>query len=172
MPHKKRDWLQIKGDRAIRENLFRQTRIQSIFDDRADELLNIVYTLLCEKDTFHVKVHWSSNQLTVWNYTNPYDYGVYVGEEVFHPEFLSGFSPSENFQLSVLSKEQIGELLECFKKLRFQDPQLYIRISSIHVLNGRIGLTFSCDGSHYVYFDKFKEHVHKLFVANEVQVCV
>ena len=61
MPEK---WLQVKGDPSVREFLFQQNRVESLFDSERDRIHNIVHMLLTEKGAFHVKIHYSSNQLT------------------------------------------------------------------------------------------------------------
>lgn len=164
----KRFWLQIKGDRSIRQFLFQQTRVHTLFDEHVDDLIIIVTNLLYQKDAFHVKIHWSSNQLTIWNYCDPYNYHVFVGEEIFKPDFLDQFADGENYHLSKLSRIEVFNLLETFAKLRFQDPNIYLRSSSIHLLNGLIGMTFSCDGTHYIDYAHFDEVVKKMF---ELKLC-
>jgi len=42
-----------------------------------------------------------------------------------------------------------------FKALRFADDTIYLRSGSLNVMNGMIGLTFSCDGSHYMPVAEF-----------------
>ena len=47
------------------------------------------------------------------------------------------------------------KILEGFRELRLKDPQIYLRSGSLNVINGIVGLNFSCDGSHYINFDEF-----------------
>ena len=42
-----------------------------------------------------------------------------------------------------------------FKALRFADETIYLRSCSINIMNGMLGLTFSCDGSHYMPVEEF-----------------
>ncbi len=35
------------------------------------------------------------------------------------------------------------------------DETIYLRVGSINIINGMIGLTFSCDGSHYMPVAEF-----------------
>lgn len=79
MPDK---WLQIKGDPSIREFLFQQSRVESLFDEKIDEVHDIVKTLLMNEGAFHVKVHYSSSQISTWFSDAAYRYRVYVREEV------------------------------------------------------------------------------------------
>ena len=57
-------WLQIKGDPSVRAFLFQQQRVQSLFDEHLEHVLDIMALLLSRKGAFHVKVHFSSSQLT------------------------------------------------------------------------------------------------------------
>ncbi|MET0122760.1 MAG: hypothetical protein ABW124_17115, partial [Candidatus Thiodiazotropha sp. 6PLUC9] len=52
---------------------------------------------------------------------------------------------------------QLREVLQEFKALRFADETIYLRSASINIMNRMLGLTFSCDGSHYMPVDEFIE---------------
>ncbi|MCG8099423.1 MAG: hypothetical protein JAZ05_10070, partial [Candidatus Thiodiazotropha taylori] len=45
--------------------------------------------------------------------------------------------------------------VEEFKALRFVDETIYLRSASVNIMNGMLGLTFSCDGSHYMPVEEF-----------------
>lgn len=152
-------WLQIKGDPSVRRFLFEQTREASIFDSRIDDLVAIVDQLLTMRGVFHAKIHFSSNQLTCWLYNDPYRYRVYVGEEVFEPGFLEHFPKAVPIDKPLIPADQIKPTLEQFKRLRLKDATVYLRNASINRINGLIGMSFSCDGSHYVPFKEFFETI-------------
>lgn len=154
--------LQIKGDPEIRRYLFEQERQESLFDQNTDRLIDICEQLLCERDAFHVKIHWSSSQLTVWNYTDPYEYQVHLKEEIFVPEFIDSFAPSKHWDKSVLTREEIRCVLETQARLRFTDKNVYVRACGINVINGMISMTFSCDGSHYIPFAEFDDTIKNI----------
>ena len=59
-------WLQIKGDPSVRSFLFQQQRVESLFDASLDQVHALVAALLTRKGVFHVKIHYSSSQLTCW----------------------------------------------------------------------------------------------------------
>jgi hypothetical protein len=59
-------WLQVKGDPSVRAFLFEQSRVESLFDSKLDRIHEVVRLLLTRKGAFHVKVHYSSSQLTCW----------------------------------------------------------------------------------------------------------
>ena len=51
-------------------------------------------------------------------------------------------------------------MLDEFKRLRMTDETIYLRNCSINLINGMIGMTFSCDGAHYIdhrtFFEKLE----------------
>ena len=55
------------------------------------------------------------------------------------------------------SPAQLHQVLQEFKALRFADETIYLRSASINIMNGMLGLTFSCDGSHYMPVEEFLE---------------
>ena len=46
-------------------------------------------------------------------------------------------------------------ILQTFRDLRFMDETLYLRSGTLNIFNGIVGLTFSCDGSHYMPWTEF-----------------
>lgn len=148
-------WLQIKGDPSIRNFLFQQCRVESLLDQRMDELLARVHELLTMRGVFHAKIHFSSNQLTCWLYNDPYRYRVFVGDEVFAPDFLERFDRVVSIEKPVIPVHAVDRILSEFKRLRFKDETIYLRNASINLINGLIGMSFSCDGSHYIEYGAF-----------------
>lgn len=151
-----KDWLQIKGDPSVRAFLFEQSRQASLFDENLDHLNRIIYALATSKGAFHVKAHYSSSQLTCWFYDDPFNYKVYVKEEVFDQGFLDSF-PSLSYEgrKPLIEHHELDKILEEFKRLRLSDQQIYLRSASLNRINGMIGMNFSCDGSHYIEHDEF-----------------
>lgn len=149
-------WLQIKGDPSVRAFLFQQQRVQSVFDERLDHVMSVMQALLTLKGAFHVKAHFSSSQLTAWYHDDPFNYRVYVREEATAPGFLDSL-PSLSYEgrKPRIGPDRISPVLDEFKRLRLTDAQIYLRNASINRLNGMIGMTFSCDGSHYIDCDDF-----------------
>ena len=151
------EWLQIKGDPAVRRFLFQQTREASLFDLRIDRLMDVVEEFLIIRGVFHAKIHFSSNQLTCWFYDDPYRYRVFIGEELFENGFMERFPRSIFAERPVIDATAIRPILAEFKRLRLTDQSVYMRNGSINRINGLIGMTFSCDGSHYIDHRKFFE---------------
>jgi hypothetical protein len=155
MPQK---WLQVKGDPSVREFLFQQSRVESLFDGDLQGIHAIVRTLLTQKGAFHVKIHYSSSQLTCWFSDDAYRYRVYVREEVLAPDFIDQFRDLSLKHLQpVIDGEDIQAILDEFCRLRTTDETIYLRNGSINLVNGMIGMTFSCDGSHYIDHKTFFE---------------
>lgn len=157
MPNK---WLQIKGDPSVRAFLFEQTRVESGFDLDIDSLNKTVHTLLTKKGAFHVKVHYSSNQLTCWFADDAFRYRVFILEEVLHEGFLDQFRSCDiNHLQPLISDEEVTPILNEFKRLRLSDSTVYMRDGSINRTNGMMGMTFSCDGGHYIDHKTFFDNL-------------
>jgi hypothetical protein len=158
MPQK---WLQVKGDPSVRAFLFQQSRVESLFDTELDRIDGIVRDLLTRKGVFHVKIHYSSSQLTCWFSDDAYRYRVFVREEVLAPGFIDQFRDARLYHLlPVISEEDTDAILVEFKRLRTTDETIYLRNGSVNRINGIIGMTFSCDGAHYIdhkeFFDRLE----------------
>lgn len=165
MPEK---WLQIKGDPSVRAFLFQQSRVDSLFDDQVDRIHEIVYALLTRKGAFHVKVHYSSSQLTCWFAEDAFRYRVYVKEEVLEPGFLDQFRDCGIDHLQpVIHSESTLSILDELKRLRTTDQTIYLRNGSINRINGLIGMTFSCDGAHYIDHNTFFEKLETFATSEE-----
>lgn len=154
-------WLQVKGDPSVRAFLFQQSRVESLFDSELDQLHGIVRDLLIRKGAFHVKIHYSSSQLTCWFSDDAYRYRVFVREEVLAPGFIDQFRDARlDHLLPVISEEDTDAVLDEFKRLRTTDETIYLRNGSANRINGIIGMTFSCDGAHYIdhkeFFDRLE----------------
>ena len=155
-------WLQVKGDPSVRAFLFQQSRQTSLFDEHIDQLHRVIYAMTTSKGAFHVKAHYSSSQLTCWFFDDPYNYRVYVKEEVLAPGFLDSF-PSTSYEgrQPMIEQHRINQLLDEFKRLRLSDEQVYLRSASVNRLNGMIGMNFSCDGSHYIQHEEFFQRLRE-----------
>ncbi len=160
-------WLQIKGDPSVRGFLFQQKRAESLFDKNMDWLLVFINELLCYRGVFHAKIHFSSNQLTCWMYNDPYRYQVYVGEEIFEQDFMERFDRSVYIEKPVVPEKDVMKILKVFKRLRMQDETVYLRNASINRINGKINLTFSCDGAHYLDYSEFYQALDLLWTDDD-----
>lgn len=149
-------WLQIKGDPSIREQVFEQTRKTSEFDRQVERVLDIVERLFTERGVFHVIVHFSSNQLTCWFLNDPFRYKVFVGSTVLDDGFVDSFPRISPWIGAAVNSSELKVILQEFKRLRLRDEHLYLRNGSLNIINGMVGLSFSCDGTHYIVADEFQ----------------
>jgi hypothetical protein len=150
-----RRWRQIKGDPAIRTQLFAQGRVASLMDSRVDDVLATMNELVCERGVFHGKLHFSSSRATLWLMDDPYRYRIHVLEEIVDPSICLAYSRRPYPAGAVVPVQEVRAVLEALAALRFMDEHLYLRSGSLNVMNGLVGLNFSCDGSHYMTFDEF-----------------
>lgn len=149
-------WLQIQGDPAVRRFLFEQQRVDNAFDGQLDRVLARVRVLLSSRGVFHAKIHFSTGQVTLWFLSDPWTYRVHLMHEFLSPSICRLY-PSCAYpeRHAVVPVSQIGAVLGQFKRLRFQDDQVYLRTGSLNIMSGTVGLRFSCDGSHYLDYQDF-----------------
>ncbi len=153
MPKK---WLQIKGDPMVRGFLFQQQRVESLFDPSIDRIHDIVHALLTKKGFFHIKIHYSSSQLTCWSAHAPFCYKKFVREEVLDDGFLDQFTDTDLAgHKSVLKSQRIKRIFREFRRLRLTDQTIYLRNGAINLIDGMINMGFSCDGAHYIDHQTF-----------------
>ena len=151
------DWQQFRGDPVIRQQVFHQERVTSVFDENIDFLNYVIATLLQEHGVFHSKMHFSSSRCTLWSLEDPYNYRPHCLEELMSPELFFVYAKQNYPKKAVVPREKVPLVFEQFKALRHGDDTIYLRSGSINIMNGLIGLTFSCDGSHYMTVDDFLE---------------
>jgi hypothetical protein len=153
-----RRWLQIRGDPSIRQFLFSQSRVNNEFDDHLNEVLDSVERLLSGHGIFHAKIHFSSGQVTLWSMADPYNYQVHLKDEFLAPGFMKVF-PHCTYPLNAtVPPGRIRDVLEIIRALRHKDDAVYLRSGSLNIINGMVGLVFSCDGSHYIDYLDFIRH--------------
>ena len=148
-------WRQIKGDPSIRGTLFQQTRTHSAMDEHIDEVLDVIESLVTEQGIFHAKLHFSSSRATLWPYDDPYHYRLHVLDEIINPKVCLVYAKSPYPELAAIPASSVQNVLKVFKSLREADENIYLRAASLNVMNGLVGLNFSCDGSHYMPAQEF-----------------
>lgn len=153
----KPQWQQFKGDPAVRGTLFLQQRIPSRLDENIDSVHDTIYGLLTAHGVFHCKIHYSSGRCSFWLLEDPYSYRIHGVEEVIDPDISLTYPLHPYPPQATLQPQQLRAVLDHFKSLRFADETVYLRSASINLMNGMLGLTFSCDGSHYMPVAEFLE---------------
>jgi hypothetical protein len=148
-------WRQLKGDPAIRGNVFEQRRIQSRLDEHIDLILPTLEELVVESGVFHLKIHFSSSRATIWMTEDPFRYQLLEFDDLVDPDVCLAFPHTPYPAEALVPRAEIRPILHTFRHLRFADETIYLRAGSINIFNGMVGLNFSCDGSHYIPFDQF-----------------
>lgn len=151
------NWRQIKGDPSIRNKLFSQERIESQMDSKLEDVLNIMNELITDHGVFHGKLHFSSSRGTIWTVDDPFSYRILSIDELIDPNICLAYSRRRYHERAIVPVEDVAPIFELFRRLRFADENIYLRAGSLNVINGMVGLNFSCDGSHYMRFDEFLE---------------
>ena len=148
-------WRQIKGDPAIRGAVFHQTRSDSQMDLHLDTVLGVMEELMTDRGVFHGKLHFSSSRATGWLVDDPYRYRLLDIDALTDPDTCLIYPHHDYPADAVVPRDKIRPVLDSLRALRFMDETLYLRAGSLNVFNGMVGLTFSCDGSHYLPWDEF-----------------
>jgi hypothetical protein len=148
-------WKQFRGDPSVRGTVFLQTRAQSTFDVHIDDALDRIDTLMRRHGVFHSKIHFASGRCSFWLYDDPYNYRLHSVEEIIDPELCLAYPARAYPPNATTPPEHILDVLVQFKELRFADETFYLRSGSLNIMNGMVGLTFSCDGSHYMSVEEF-----------------
>ncbi|MEE9327029.1 MAG: PDC sensor domain-containing protein [Cocleimonas sp.] len=150
-----RQWRQIKGDPAIRSGLFLQQRVESLMDPKLDDVMTILEELMLEHGVYHCQIHYSSSRVTIWHVDDPYTYRILTMDELSDSEICLAYPKHPYFERNTVPSEDIIKIFKQFSALRFADETIYLRSGSLNLVNGFIGLNFSCDGTHYLIHDDF-----------------
>lgn len=149
------NWRQVKGDPAIRSVVFNQQRAESQMDKHLDEVIPIMSELITEHGVFHGKLHFSSSRATIWMVDDPFSYRILSFDEIIDPDICLAYPRYPYHERAIVPEDKVMPVFELFRELRFADENIYLRAGSLNVINGMVGLNFSCDGSHYMRFDEF-----------------
>jgi hypothetical protein len=150
-----RAWRQFKGDPAIRGTVFEQQRVYSLMDEYMDAAIDMLDTLIRQHGIFHAKLHFSSSRATFWCLHDPFNYRLHAVDEFINPDVCLAYASHPYPDEAQVSPQEIAVVLNYFKLLRIADENIYLRSASLNIMNGMIGLTFSCDGTHYIPVNEF-----------------
>jgi hypothetical protein len=148
-------WRQIKGDPAIRGGLFLQQRVESMMDRGIDDVLSIHEALVLDHGIYHFQIHFSSSRSTIWHVDDPYVYRILTMEELSDANTFLAYPSRPYFERAIIPPADVGKVLKQFRALRFADDTIYLRSGSLNIVNGKIDLNFSCDGTHYLNYNEF-----------------
>ncbi len=149
------NWTQYKGDPAIRGTLFMQERAMSAMDKVLNQTMDIITKLMQQQGIFHCKIHFSSSRVSFWSQDDPYVYQIHTVDEIIDPGVCMAYRQCPPHPRTQVDDYDIARVLKLFKSLRHADETIYLRSSSFNIINGMVGLTFSCDGSHYLHYREF-----------------
>lgn len=148
-------WRQLKGDPAIRGAVFAQRRADSHMDRHLEEVQAVLEELIVDHGVFHVTVHFSSSRAVVWLMDDPYRYRLLDVDALTDPDVCLAYPRRDYSAQALIPADAIRSVLERFHRLRVLDENIYLRSGSLNVFNGMVSLTFSCDGSHFLYWEEF-----------------
>lgn len=148
-------YTQYRGDPAVRRTLFQQERVKSEFDRIVDAVLDRLTMMITDYGVFHTKILFSSSRCSLWFYDDPYQYQLLNLTELMDDDLLLAYPESDYPARAKTTPAQVKAVYALFKELRYIDTTIYLRSGSINIINSMVGLTFSCDGSHYMTVDEF-----------------
>lgn len=159
-------WRQLKGDPSIRNTVFHQNRIESIMDQHIDTVLGVIDELMVYHGVFHVILHFSSSRAVIWVMEDPYRYRLLDIDALIDPDICLAYPKTQYPADALVPADKIRAVLDSFRALRFMDEMLYLRSGTLNLFNGVVGLTFSCDGSHYIPYEEFLTAGHDFWVGH------
>ncbi len=159
-------WTQYKGDPSIRSTVFMQERTISHFDLRLEKVTYVILTLLKKHGIFHAQIDFSSSRLVIWSVDSPFDFRVLCADELFSDELMETYPRQEYPRDALIPKSRISKVLKQFKALRNADETIYLRSGMINIINGTVGLTFSCDGFHIMSVSEFLNKDIHFWIGN------
>ncbi len=158
-------WRQIKGDPAIRGTVFHQTRTDSLMDSHIDTVLPVVEALMTTHGVHHVILHFSSSRAVIWLTEDPLRYRLLDIDALTDPNICLTYPTRPWPAGALVERTQIRPVLERMRALRFMDEMFYLRSGTLNIFNGVVGLTFSCDGSHYIPVNEFLDKGQEFWIG-------
>jgi hypothetical protein len=150
-------WMQLKGDPAIRSGLFNQERVLSPLDEQVDTVLAVLEEMITVNGVFHTKLHFSSSRATIWTVDDPFNFRIHGIDELVNPDLCLVYPHRSYPDKAKIPRDSVKKIFQDFRQLRYMDETIYLRSGMLNIFNGLVGLTFSCDGSHYMPWDEFLE---------------
>jgi hypothetical protein len=161
-------WRQIKGDPAIRGTVFHQTRTDSTMDAHIDTVLSVIEELMTAHGVHHVMLHFSSSRAVIWLTEDPLRYRLLDIDALTEPDICLTYPRRPYPADALVRREQIRPILDNLRGLRLMDEMFYLRTGTLNIFNGVVGLTFSCDGSHYIPVDEFLDKGQEFWIGGEL----
>ncbi len=156
-PENSRQWVQVKGDPAIRGQLFDQRFTQRAIDEYIDDVISIITELITERGVFLCKLRFSSSMAMIHLYDAPYEPYTLILTELINPELCLAYPLRDYPEQAHIPATLIRQILEKIKKLRYADENIYLRSAALNIISGMVELIFSCDGTYQMPYEEFLE---------------
>ena len=88
------------------------------------------------------------------------------GTEIVDPDVCLVYAKAPYPDLAEIPAAQVRSILRSFKLLREVDETIYLRAASLNIMNGLVGLNFSCDGTHYLTARAYLEKDLKFWLGD------
>ena len=124
-------------------------------DVKLDHVLSVHEALMLDQGVHQIQLHFSSSGSTIWHIDDPYVYHLLTMDELSDGNICLAYPSRPYFERAIVPQTDIGKVLRQFKALRFADETIYLRAASLNIVNGKIGLNFSCDGTHILTMMSF-----------------
>ena len=108
----------------------------------------------------------STARATLWLNSDPRRYRIHVLNEIIDPSVCLAYPREDYPGDAIVSEMDVRSTLDRFVNLRLGDSIVYLRSASVNVINGMVGLNFSCDGTHYLPVPEFLEKDHRFWFGN------
>jgi hypothetical protein len=162
-------WIQLKGDPAIRSGLFQQQRVVSPLDENIDLVLDLLAELMSVHGVFHAKLHFSRSRATLWQLDDPHRFRIHGIAELSTPDLCLAYPHHPYPTDADIPASAIPRILQRFQQLRYMDETIYLRSGTLNVFNGLVGVTFSCDGSHFMPWQEFLDKDLPFWIGGTTQ---
>ncbi|OUD16226.1 PDC sensor domain-containing protein [Thioflexithrix psekupsensis] len=137
---------------------FSGPRALTLMDQQASQVTDMVAYLMWERGVFHVMLNYTNGVVMVWETRDPYQYHLLTAEQLLTRDTIyHAYQPSTYPAKAAISIDQVREILQRFQTLRLTEGTDYLCSASLNVINGMIGLSFTCDNSQYMRADLFLE---------------
>ena len=130
----------------------------SAADTNIDYLIFALSTMMQEHGIFHCQIHFNSDRCHLWSEQDSHQYRLHSISQIMSSDLLSEYPPCGYHPRNCVAIEKIPLVFSQFKAMRQADDRIYLRSGSLNLVNGLVGLSFSCDGSHYLSVDEFLNH--------------
>jgi len=156
-----------QSDQSLAHRQRAGAQANSVADHNVDYLIYVLSTLMQEHGIFHCKLHFDSACACLWSIGDPLNEQVLSVGDLLNPDLFLGYPKRAYTCHTQLDADTIPVVFAQLKALRQTDDTVYLRSGSVNIINGRIGLTFSCDGSHYLSTEEFLNHDLNYWLAQD-----